>query len=77
MSDNSDSDSTKSQDLKSRLKQMTQPIVDTLDSRLSTQIDKRVDQRVDDTLRDRLTVIERAVADLDRALRELQDRLAN
>ncbi len=77
MSDNTDSDSTKSQDLKSRLKQMTQPFVDTLDSRLSTQIDKRVDQRVDDTLRDRLTVIERAVADLDRALREIQDRLAN
>jgi hypothetical protein len=43
----------------------------------STRVDQRVDQRVDDTLRDRLTVIERAVADLDRALRELQDRLTN
>jgi hypothetical protein len=54
---------------------MTQPLVDSLDSRLSAQVDKRVDQRVDETLKDRLSFIERAVADLDRAVHDLQDRL--
>jgi len=77
MSDTPDpsASTSKSQDLKTRFKQMTQPLVDTLDSRLSSQVDKRVDQRVDDTLKDRLSIIERAVADLDRAVKELQDRL--
>jgi hypothetical protein len=65
------------------VKQFTQPIVDSLDSRLREQVDKRVDQRVDEqmdekidaVLKDRLSVVERAIADLDRALRELEDRL--
>jgi regulator of protease activity HflC (stomatin/prohibitin superfamily) len=75
MSDTSDSNDTKATDLKARIKQITQPIVDSLDSRLSAQIDKRVDQRVEETLKDRLAVIERAVADLDRSLQELEGRL--
>jgi hypothetical protein len=77
MSDTPDpsANTSKSQDLKTRFKQMTQPFVDTLDSKLSAQVDKRVDQRVDDTLKDRLAVIERAVSDLDRAVKDLQDRL--
>jgi hypothetical protein len=74
MADNDDTTANKSQDLKSRIKQMTQPIVDSLDARLSTQVDKRVDQRVDETLKDRLSVIERAIADLDRAVHDLQDQ---
>jgi hypothetical protein len=75
MADNDDTNANKAQDLKSRLKQMTQPIVDSLDARLSAQVDKRVDQRVDENLKDRLAVIERAIADLDRAVHELQDQL--
>lgn len=75
MSDTSDSNTSKSQDLKARFKQMTQPLVDSLDSRLSAQVDKRVDARVDETLKDRLSVMERAIADLDRVVRELQDKL--
>ncbi|HVB51296.1 MAG TPA: hypothetical protein VND89_06105 [Acidimicrobiales bacterium] len=75
MSDTPDPSTSKSQDLRARFKQMTQPLVDTLDSRLSAQVDKRVDQRVDDTIKDRLLVIERAVGDLDRAVKDLQDRL--
>ncbi|HWD94813.1 MAG TPA: hypothetical protein VG246_00130 [Acidimicrobiales bacterium] len=75
MSDTSDSDDTKAPDLKARIKQITQPIVDSLDSRLSAQIDKRVDQRVDETMKDRLSVIERAIADLDRTVHDLEDRL--
>ena len=50
--------------------------MDSIDSRLRDQIDHRVDERVDAALAARLSVIERAIADLDRALRELQDRLA-
>jgi hypothetical protein len=75
MSDTPDPGADKPQDLKSRLKQFAQPIVDSLDSRLRDQIDSRVDQRVDSTLSARLAVIERAIADLDRSVRELQERL--
>jgi hypothetical protein len=75
MSDTSDSNYNKAPDLKARIKQITQPIVDSLDSRLSAQVDKRVDQRVDDTLKDRLSVIERAIADLDRTVHDLEGRL--
>lgn len=63
------------QDLLARLKHLAQPLVDSLDSRLREQIDHRVDDRVDATLASRLSVIERAIADLDRAIRELQKRV--
>lgn len=59
-------------DLVARLKQLTAPLVESLDNRLGGQIDRRVDERVEALLRDRLAVIERAIADLDRAVRELQ-----
>ena len=63
------------QDLLSRLKHLAQPLVDSLDTRLRDQIDRRVDDRVDESLSSRLSVIERAIADLDRALKELEERL--
>jgi hypothetical protein len=80
--DSSDAFGEKVQDLRNRLKHLTQPLVDSLDSRLRDQIDRRVDDRVDDrvqTLVDdalaaRLSVIERAIADIDRALKELQGK---
>jgi len=70
------------QEIRRRLKQMTQPLVDSLDARLRDQVDRRVDERVeerveeivDDTLSARLAVIERAIADLDRAVRTLEER---
>jgi hypothetical protein len=78
----SDAFGEKVQDLRNRLKHLTQPLVDSLDSRLRDQIDRRVDDRVDDrvqTLVDealaaRLSVIERAIADIDRTLKELQEK---
>jgi hypothetical protein len=78
----SDAFGEKVQDLRDRLKHLTQPLVDSLDSRLRDQIDRRVDDRVDDrvqTLVDealaaRLSVIERAIADIDRTLKELQKK---
>jgi hypothetical protein len=81
-SDSNDAFGEKVQDLRNRLKHLTQPLVDSLDSRLRDQIDRRVDERVDDrvqTLVDealaaRLSVIERAIADIDRALKELQGK---
>ncbi len=63
------------QDLLARLKNLTQPLVDSLDSRLREQIDRRVDERVDASLASRLSVIERAIADLDRAVTRLEERL--
>jgi predicted transcriptional regulator len=75
MSDTSDSHDNKATDLKARIKQITQPIVDSLDTRLSAQVDKRVDQRVEETMKDRLAIMERAVADLDRTVHDLEARL--
>lgn len=62
-------------DFKSRFKAFAQPLVDTVDSKLRAQVDERVDERVAQALNARLAVIERAIADLDRAVKELQARL--
>jgi hypothetical protein len=83
MSESTDASHDWSQDLRSRVKHFTQPLVDSLDSRLREQVDRRVDERVDEqmdkkidaALADRWAVVERAIADLDRALRELEERL--
>ncbi|HEY5437601.1 MAG TPA: hypothetical protein VIJ99_01740 [Acidimicrobiales bacterium] len=71
----------KIQDLRGRLKNLTQPLVDSLDSRLRDQVDRRVDEKIDDRVQQlvdealtaRLAVIERAIADIDRGLKELQE----
>lgn len=61
-------------DFKDRLKALTQPLVDSIDARLRKQIDQHVDevldQRIDAAIAARLAVLERAIADLDRALKE-------
>jgi hypothetical protein len=71
--DTSEPESAKPQDILARLKQMAEPIVATIDNRLSGQVDKRVDKRVEESFKDRLTVIERAIADLGREIKELQE----
>ncbi|HUX03926.1 MAG TPA: hypothetical protein VMV53_03335 [Acidimicrobiales bacterium] len=76
MSDEPENDS-KGHDLRDRLRQLTQPLVDSLDARLREQVDARVDKRVDETLANRLAVLERAIADLDRSIKELQERLSD
>ncbi len=63
------------QDLRDRFRQFAKPFVDSLDGKLRDQVDKRVDSRVDATLSARFSVIERAIADLDRSIKELQERL--
>ena len=70
-------------DLRDLLKQFAQPVLDNLDGRLRDQVDRRVDERVNDqvppavdaALASRFAVLERAVADLDRAVRALQSKL--
>ena len=74
MNDDTSANET-NQDLLARLKHLAQPLVDSLDSRLRDQVDRRVDERVDASLSSRLAVIERAIADLDRAVREIEVRL--
>lgn len=61
-------------DLLAKLKGLAQPLVESLDARLRDQVDRRVDERVDATLASRLAVIERAIADLDRAIKGLLER---
>ena len=63
--------SNKTQDLKNRLRQFAQPLVDSLDGKLRDQVDKRVDE----AMASRLAVLERAIADLDRTTQELERRL--
>lgn len=75
MATTSDPNADKFNDLRDRLKQMTQPLVDSVDTKLRKQVDDRVDERVDATLATRLSVLERAIADLDRSVKELQARL--
>ncbi len=70
-----DATDPKSHDLRDRLKQLAQPLVDSLDARLRDQVDRRVDERVDTAIAARLSVIERAIADLDRTVKEIQRRL--
>ena len=74
MSENETS-SEKPQDLLQKLKSYTQPLVDSVDSKLRSQVDGRVDQKVEEILKDRLAVLERAVADLARSDKEIEDRL--
>jgi chaperonin cofactor prefoldin len=71
----SESSDATTPDIRERFRQFAQPFVDSLDGRLRDQVDKRVDRRVDETLSARLSVIERAIADLDRSIKELQERL--
>jgi hypothetical protein len=75
VSDAHEPTSARSPDLRERLKQLTQPIVDSLDARLREQVDSRVDERVEATLAARLSVLEQAIANLDRSVQELRARL--
>ncbi len=63
-------------DFKDRLKALTQPLVDSIDARVKKQIDGHVDEvldaRIDAAIAARLAVLERAIADLDRAVKELR-----
>jgi hypothetical protein len=69
------SDTTAGGDLRDLWRQFAKPLVDSLDSRLQGEVDRRVDERVDHVLADRVAMLERALADLDRAVKDLTARL--
>lgn len=66
-------------DLRGVVRQLTAPMIESLDTRLRGQIEAHVDQlldeKVDAALADRLQTIDRAIADLSRSLDDLGRRL--
>lgn len=76
-----DDDETRSDrfDLRGLLRQLTTPMVESLDTRLRDQVEAHVDEllgpKVDAAIRDRLSTLDRAVADLSRSLEELERRI--
>lgn len=75
MADDDTSAHSPAGELRDLWRQFTRPIVDNLDSRLRAEVDKRVDDRVEEILKDRLAVFERALADLDRTVKDLKKKL--
>lgn len=69
------------QDLRSILRQLTSPMVESLDARLRDQIEAHVDELLDEkiaaALRDRLSTLDRALADVSRSLEALEHRVAS
>jgi hypothetical protein len=77
MSNEQEPNDEKNPDLKTRFKQFTQPLVDSLDGKIRDQVDHRVDERVEKALAVRLSVLEHALADLDREVKELKKKLSS
>lgn len=67
-------------DLKGIFRQLTAPMIESLDSRLREQVEAHVDElmtaKVDAAIADRLATVDRAIADLSRTLDELVHRVA-
>lgn len=65
-------------DLRDRVRAVAQPWIDSIEARVRRQIDARVDEsldeRIDRAVAARLAVLERAIADLDRQVKELLSR---
>jgi hypothetical protein len=66
-------------DLRGVVRQLTAPMIESLDARLRDQIeahvDELLDQKVDSAIANRLQTIDRAIADLSRSVDELGRRL--
>jgi hypothetical protein len=67
-------------DLKGIVRQFAQPMLESLDARLREQVEAHADlvvsEKVDQAVADRLSTIDRAIADLSRSLEALDQRLA-
>jgi hypothetical protein len=61
-------------DIKDAIRQITAPVIDSVETKLNEQIAERVTAVLNDTIEQRLALLERAVADLDRAVRALEER---
>ena len=68
-------------DLKGIVRQLTAPMIESLDTRLRDQIEAHVDEllteKVDAALAARLSTVDRAIADLSRSLEDLERRLGS
>ncbi|HUD69127.1 MAG TPA: hypothetical protein VMQ40_02700 [Acidimicrobiales bacterium] len=66
-------------DLKGIVRQLTAPMIESLDTRLRDQIEAHVDEllteKLDAALADRLSTVDRAIADLSRSIDALERRL--
>lgn len=66
-------------DLRAALKQLTSPMLESLDARLREQVEAHADEllqgKVDAAVADRLSTVDRAIADLSRALQRLERRV--
>jgi hypothetical protein len=67
-------------DLRAALKQLTAPMLESLDARLREQVEAHSDEllsgKVEAAVADRLSTVDRAIADLSRALEALEQRIA-
>lgn len=68
----SETSKEKSGEIKDFLRQLAAPVLESLDGKLREQIDARVEERVNEVLATKLAVLERAIAELDRTVRDLQ-----
>ena len=68
-------------DLKGIVRQLTAPMIESLDTRLRDQIEAHVDEllqeKIEAAVADRLSTVDRAIADLSRSLEELDRRLGS
>lgn len=68
-------------ELRNLLRQLTAPVVESLDERLRGQVaahvDTVLDEKVAAALHDRLSILDRAVADLARSVESLERRVAS
>ena len=70
----SESSKFSASDLKDALRQLTSPVIDSVESKINDHITERIDSLLNEKIEQRLALIERAVADLDRAVRTLEER---
>jgi hypothetical protein len=66
-------------DFKGIVRQLTAPMIESLDTRLRDQIEAHVDEllteKLDAALADRFLTVDRAIADLSRSIEALEERL--
>ena len=70
-----ESNDEKPKDLRDFIKNLAAPVMETFDTKIKEHIDSRIEAQSAPDLTARLTLLERAVADLDREVLELQRRL--
>jgi hypothetical protein len=63
-------------DIKGLLRQLVTPVIEQLDAKVSSHIGEQVDDHIEAALTGRLATLDRAIGDLDRHLKELEDRIA-